>query len=283
VFVATAFERFTAAEKFTLGWSGLHGAVPVVLATFPVIDGVPHSLEYFNIVFFAVLLSTLLQGSTFEPLAQRLGATTTEPALPRPLAESGTIRALGAEVLEVPVRDGDAIAGCFVRDLGLPRDALLNVIVRGEEAIPPRGSTRIEGGDRLHLLIRQEVSESVIELTEHWRVGPIGAPEPPRRPVRSHRAVLTVRPRKPEDGDDLARPESLDGVEVVQHLRTRRDVPGALVMLADGRYAVSGPLVAIGPPRLLQRHVRRALHGAESATERAWWQEVAGALTSSSL
>jgi cell volume regulation protein A len=80
-FAATAYERFRPAERLTLGWAGLRGAVPVVLATFPVIDGVPRSLEFFNIVFFAVLLSTLLQGSTFEPLAGRLGATTPERTL----------------------------------------------------------------------------------------------------------------------------------------------------------------------------------------------------------
>jgi cell volume regulation protein A len=49
--------------------------VPVILATFPVIDGVPRSLEFFNIVFFAVLVSTVLQGSTVELLAVRLGLT----------------------------------------------------------------------------------------------------------------------------------------------------------------------------------------------------------------
>lgn len=81
-FAATAFDRFSAAERLTLGWAGLRGAVPVVLATFPVIEGVPRSVEFFNIVFFAVLLSTLLQGSTFEPLARRLGVTTARPALP---------------------------------------------------------------------------------------------------------------------------------------------------------------------------------------------------------
>ena len=86
-----------------LGWAGLRGAVPVVLATFPVIAEVPGSRELFNIVFFAVLVSTLLQGTTFELLAARLGVTTTEPALPRPLAEGGTIRRLGAEILEYPV------------------------------------------------------------------------------------------------------------------------------------------------------------------------------------
>src|SRR3954470_23441321 len=131
--LATAPFGFSWRERGVLGWAGLRGAVPVVLATFPVIDGVPHSREFFNIVFFAVLLSTLLQGSTFEPLAKRLGLTTNEPALPRPLAEAGTIRRLGAEVLEYPIAADDAIAGGRVRDLGLPRDAVVNVIVRGEE------------------------------------------------------------------------------------------------------------------------------------------------------
>jgi potassium/hydrogen antiporter len=281
VLVATAFERFTLAEKLTLGWAGLRGAVPVVLATFPVIDSVPHSLEFFNIVFFAVLLSTLLQGSTFELLAQRLGVTTTTPAVPRPLTETGTIRGLGAEVVEFPVVPDDAIAGCFVRELELPRDAILNVIVRGDQAIPPRGSTRVEAGDRLHLLIRHEVAQGMTELMERWREGPIGTATPARRSIRAHRAVFTVKPY--EDAGSVTHPDRIEDVEVVAHLRTRRDVPGALVLLADGRYAITGPLLAVGPPRLLQHHVRRRLHLAQSDQERAWWQEVAGVLTSSSL
>ena len=84
-------------ERAILGWAGLRGAVPVVLATFPVIEQVGRSVEFFNLVFFAVLVSTVVQGSTFEPFARRLRLTTTEPALPRPLSESGTIRRLGAE------------------------------------------------------------------------------------------------------------------------------------------------------------------------------------------
>jgi cell volume regulation protein A len=66
-------------ERTILGWAGLRGAVPVVLATFPIIEQVPQSIQFFNIVFFAVLLSTLVQGSTFEPIARRLGVTTPEP------------------------------------------------------------------------------------------------------------------------------------------------------------------------------------------------------------
>jgi cell volume regulation protein A len=75
-FAATAVTGFDTRERVVLAWGGLRGAVPVVLATFPVIAAVSQSLEFFNIVFFAVLLSTLLQGATFEPLANRLGVTT---------------------------------------------------------------------------------------------------------------------------------------------------------------------------------------------------------------
>ena len=60
-----------------LGWAGLRGAVPVALATFPVIVGIPRSMEFFNIVFFAVLVSTLIQGATVEPLARALGVVPT--------------------------------------------------------------------------------------------------------------------------------------------------------------------------------------------------------------
>jgi cell volume regulation protein A len=166
-------------EKVLLGWSGLRGAVPVVMATFPVIDHIPRSLEFFNIVFFAVLFSTVLQGSTVEVLARRLRLTTARPAVPSPVAETGTIRRLGAEVIEYSVSPEDAIVGKRIRELGLPRDALVNVIVRGPEAIPPRGSTVLEAGDRLHILVRHDAAPEVEALFDRWHAGPIGGgPEP---------------------------------------------------------------------------------------------------------
>lgn len=72
-FAATAFEPFSVGDRLLLGWTGLRGAVPVILATFPVIEGIPRSVEFFNVVFFAVLVSTLIQGSTVEAAATRLG------------------------------------------------------------------------------------------------------------------------------------------------------------------------------------------------------------------
>jgi cell volume regulation protein A len=277
VWLATLGGGFDWHEKLVLGWAGLRGAVPVVLATFPVIDRVPHSFEYFNIVFFAVIVSTLLQGTTFEPLAHRLGVTTSEPALPRPLTEAGTIRRLGAEVIEYPVGAEDAVVGRRVRQLGLPREALLNVIVRGGQAIPPRGSTTIEAGDRLHVLVRQEVAADMRVLTERWQYGPFELPERRRPPVRGAGVIFSARPWSEEDGDP-ARPESVLGVAVAEHLRTRRDEPGALVALADGRFAATGLVVAVGAPQQLQAYCRRRLERATGASEQAWWQEVVGAL-----
>src|SRR5919108_119238 len=275
--LATAFDRFSAADRITLGWAGLRGAVPVVLAIFPVIDDIPDSPDFFNIVFFAVVISTLLQGTTFEPLARRLGVTTSEPALPRPLAETGTIRRLGAEIVEYPVAPDDAIVGRVVRDLGLPRDALLSVIVRGDEAILPRGSTRIEADDRLHVVVRKEVAGHVPRLPRRWHSGPVGVQARPAANIRASTAVFTARPWNQDDGDP-GFPSNVLGVDVLEHLRTRRDKRGALVLLADGRYAVSGPLLAVGGASQLQRYARRRLGEESDEAARAWWQEVIGAL-----
>lgn len=277
VLVATALAPLRTSERIVLGWAGLRGAVPVVLATFPIIEGVPNAVQFFNIAFFAVLVSTLLQGSTFTWLAGRLGALTTEPALRRPLVEVGQIRQLGADVVEVPLAEGDAAIGVRVRDLGLPREALVNVLVRGDEALPPRGSTRLEAGDRLYVLTRQSAMGALEEARERWRTGPVGpAPRPPRESRPSGAPIFTTRPWAAEDGDPDAPTEVL-GLKVVERLGTRWDVPGALVVLSDGRYAVTGPHVLVGSREQLQWHARRRLRLAKTDFERAWWQEVIGA------
>jgi cell volume regulation protein A len=277
-FVSTALDPFKTADRVVLGWAGLRGAVPVVLATFPVIDEVPDSLEYFNVVFFAVVISTLLQGTTFEPLAKRLGVTTSEPALPRPLAETGTIRRLGAEIVEYPVGPEDALVGHRVRDLGLPRDALLSVIVRGDEAVLPRGSTRVEPGDRLHVVVRSEVADRMAEVVARWGSGPLGADHAPPRGRLTGSSVFTSRPWNPERDGDPGYPREIDGVTVRDHLRTRRDRGGALVVLVDGRYALTGTTLAVGGARQVQAYARRRLAREQDDMVRAWWQEVIGAL-----
>jgi cell volume regulation protein A len=148
--------------------------------------------------------------------------------------------------------------------------------VRGDQALPPRGSTRVESGDRLHVLVRQEVAEEVEDLMVRWRSGPLTRGGRPRL-LSSRAPVFSVRPWGEPDGDP-ASPDDVDGVPVAEQLRTRRDTPGALVVLADGRYAVTGPFLAAGGARSLEMHARRRLSRTADDAERAWWQEVVGAV-----
>ncbi|MGC1166983.1 MAG: potassium/proton antiporter, partial [Solirubrobacterales bacterium] len=248
-FAATALAPLRVREKAMLGWAGLRGATPIWLATFPVVAGVGAGEELFAIVFFVVVTSTLVQGASFEPLASRLGLTTDEPALPRRLLESGRIRRMGGDVIAYRLPPGAAAAGHPIRDLELPREALVNVIVRDGHAIPPRGSTQLQEGDELHVLVRSELREEVEALTGLWTKGPIGRPRPPALPRRGASQVFSVRPAGP-DAD--SRPNEVDGVPVLAVMRTRSDGSGAMLALADGRYAVTGQtVVAVGGRRAL--------------------------------
>ena len=208
--IATVFSGFSVRERLMLGWAGLRGATPIVFATFPVTAGSPTAQLIFDVAFFVVLLSTVLQGTTIEPVARWLGVTSEEAALPAPLVEPVLLNRLGAEVVQFPVATTDAVVGHPVRELGLPREALLNVIVRGERAIPPRGSTIIEAGDQLHMIVRQEVAVEFQDVMRMWRAGPLEAHKRPRPRVLSRPAVTSVRPWTDADGDP-SRPAAVSG------------------------------------------------------------------------
>jgi cell volume regulation protein A len=250
----------------------------VVFATFAVTGGVPRANEFFNLVFFVVLLSTLVQGVTFERLARWLGLMGDRPAMPRlPIVEVGTIRRLGAELVEYRVEPTDAIAARVVRELGLPRDALVSLIVRGEEALLPRGSSRIEGGDRLHIFVRTTARPEVEGLFERWKEGPIGEPEPEPLPPEGRAAIFSVRRFDPGP-DPVESLAALTGAEVLRTLRGRG--PDVLVQLTDGRFAVTGNgVAACGGSRQLLRYCRERIRRSTESEDRAWWQEVAGVVS----
>jgi cell volume regulation protein A len=267
---------FTRPERILLSWAGLRGAVPVVLATLPVAHGIPGSARFFNDVFFAVVISTALQGTTLEPLARRLGLTTTGPPLPRPLADYGTRRGLGAELFEYPVAREDSIVGRRVADLGLPDTASLSVIVRGEAALPARESTQIRAGDTLHFLVRDEAAHQIPAFLRRWRnaawtpAGPAVASEP---------VGLITRPWTAADGD-ASDPELVNGAFVVDIMRRRGDQDGALVQLENGSHAVTGASLALGSAALVRRYAGRRMALADGRPEQRWWREVIAALSS---
>ena len=278
VIASTAFDRFSTGERVVLGAAGLRGGVAVVLATVPVTSGISGSLDFFNIVFFAVVLSTLVQGPVFEPLARLLNLSVSVPPLPRPLADLGTIRGLGAEVLEYVVLPGDGIVGRLAGELALPKEATMTVIVRGDEAVPPRASTRIKAGDTLYFLARAEIEAQVRGLFDRWR-------DPVWQPAEEEMSVAEPEPAMPlftqpwgADDGDPSDPDLVAGSLVVDRLQIRDDTGGALVALEDGRYAVTGMSVAVGRAEVLARYARRRAAGAGTNAEHRWWTNVAAAL-----
>ena len=142
----------------------------------------------------------------------------------------------------------------------------------------PRGSTRVEAGDRLHVVVRSEVAGEMEDVLERWRSGPLVSDAKPPRELVSSPGVFTSRPWNEEEDGSPSHPRELLGLEVRDHLRTRRDTPGALLVLVDGRYAITGPTLAVGGSRQLQAYARRRLARETDETARAWWQEVIGAL-----
>jgi cell volume regulation protein A len=179
VLAATPLQRLSWRERTFLSWAGLRGAVPIVLATFALSAGVAERNTIFNSVFFVVLLSALVQGLTLEPVGRLLGlATERRPAF-RPPIEVGAVGRVGAEIIEHQVEPGDAVVGRFVRETGLPRDAIVMLIVRDGAGVPPRGSTVINAGDRLYIMVTAAARREIDDLLGRWEEGPVG----PGRPV----------------------------------------------------------------------------------------------------
>jgi len=166
VWASTPFIGFTSRERALLGWAGLRGAVPIVLGTFVLSSHVESAETIFNAVFFVVLVSVVLQGTTLEWVAGRLslvgGPAPAQP--PLEVTRSGTL-----DLEEFRVAADHAIAGAAVREIGLPREALVAVVVRGDDAIPPRGGTRIEAGDVLFVLVPHGKRAEVEDVFERWR------------------------------------------------------------------------------------------------------------------
>lgn len=167
VWVSTALNDFTLRERALLGWAGLRGAVPIVLATFVLSSQIAPAETIFNAVFFVVVVSALLQGPTLEWVAARLDVVDRQPTPARAPLE---VDALGSlELVEFDVAEEDAIAGASVRDLGLPRNALIAVVARDGDTIPPRGATVIEPGDRLFVLAPRAMRPAVDDVFARWR------------------------------------------------------------------------------------------------------------------
>ena len=160
VFVTLAPSNIPWREKMLVSWVGLRGAVPIVLATFPLVAGISAAPLIFNIVFFIVFASVLLQGTTIAPVARKLGLDTAQDADTEPEAVHLAGRGESA-LITLQVETGSRADGHRVVELKWPRETLILVVYRGIEFFVPNGATVLKSGDSLIVLTTKETVDGL--------------------------------------------------------------------------------------------------------------------------
>jgi len=158
--------RFRRRELTFLSWVGLKGAVPITLATFPLMAGVPQSQLIFNAVFFVVLVSAITQGWSLPLVARWLNIG--RPADPTPAlsVEINALRQVDGEILDYTVKPRTHVAGQRLRDLALPDGVVVSLIVRGRDVVMPRGTTLLMPGDHVFVAMRMNLEPFINRLFE---------------------------------------------------------------------------------------------------------------------
>ncbi|GFN22005.1 potassium/proton antiporter [Thermanaeromonas sp. C210] len=166
VFLTTLFWDYSLKEKIFLCWGGIRGVVPIVLATYPAVAGVDHSNYFFNIVFFVVLVSALIQGSTLDLLAHRLDLLVGTKKTPPHSLELISTETTKCELLEFEVEKGSSLVGKRLEYIPLPKTTLVTAIVRHDDIVTPRGDTEIQEGDILFILTHYDDKERLLAVLE---------------------------------------------------------------------------------------------------------------------
>ncbi|GGM37729.1 K+/H+ antiporter [Longimycelium tulufanense] len=149
-------------EQVFLSWSGLRGAVPIVLALVPLTQGVPGADRLVDVVFVLVVLLTLFQGTTLPVVARRLGLL--RRGEPREIqVDVAPLDELGAGLLQVRIPPGSKMHNVYLSELRLPRGATVSLVVRRGEGFTPEPTTRLQEGDQLLVVttetVRQETEQ----------------------------------------------------------------------------------------------------------------------------
>jgi len=146
--------KFRLKEITFLSWVGLKGAVPITLATFPLIAGVEGSELLFNVVFFVVLISAVTQGWSLPAFARRLRLALPSDPAPPISVEINALRQVDGEIVEYTVSPSARVAGQSLRDIAFPNGVVVTLVVRGEELIMPRGATILQTGDHVFIAMQ---------------------------------------------------------------------------------------------------------------------------------
>jgi cell volume regulation protein A len=148
--------RYPPRDIIYVGWVGLRGAVPIILALYPVLAGVPGATLIFQIVFFVVVVNAILPGLTVPWVTRRFGLESADPPSPPAVLEIESLQPLSGELQSFYIDELLAVAGNTVGDLPFPDGAAATLIVRGQELVAPLSNTILQPGDHVYVLSRQE-------------------------------------------------------------------------------------------------------------------------------
>jgi len=152
-FISVIGMKFSLKEKVFISWAGLRGAVPIVLALFPMLADLENSQLYFNIIFFVVLTSVVIQGTTMQPVANKLGLTSTDGVIPLHTLDLLSVGKKDLEIVEYAISTKYGVVGKNIADIDLPDKANIILIIRGGVTIPPTDNTVLQQEAILYILV----------------------------------------------------------------------------------------------------------------------------------
>jgi cell volume regulation protein A len=162
VFLSLLPSSFSLRERLFVSWVGLRGAVPIILATFPLLAGIPQADLIFNVVFFVVLTSVLLQGTSIRFVAKWLGLDAPMPQQRVYPIEFNPESGFKSELNEVIIPAGSKVIGKKLVELRLPPGGLIVLIARGSEYLLPSGATSLADGDTLLILAEKDIFAKIV-------------------------------------------------------------------------------------------------------------------------
>jgi cell volume regulation protein A len=147
---------FRRKETLFIGWVGLRGAVPIVLAIFPVLSGVPGAETVFDVVFCIVVVSAFLPGATVAWTARRLGLGVAPPPAPGALLEISSRQPLTEQVVSFYIEPALPVCNVSLADIPFPPDSSAMLVVRGNTLVAARGDVVLQPGDHVYIFCRPE-------------------------------------------------------------------------------------------------------------------------------
>jgi cell volume regulation protein A len=163
VFICTAVFKLKTKEKAFLSWSGIRDSVPIVLATYPAAAGLDPGNRIFNMAFFAVTLSILIQGTSIGSIARFLKLSVKEKPRKTQKMELVTIHDSKYELAEVYVDPQMYEGEVFLSDIGLSQETTVTMISRGQRILAPRGNTILTPGDVVTVLVEEHKADEAAE------------------------------------------------------------------------------------------------------------------------